>query len=399
MILWSGQSVSLVGTQVTQIAFPLLILALTRSPALAGFVAGINVLPYLLLSLPAGAFVDRWNRKRTMILCDSARAILLASIPLALATGHLSIAQIYLVSLIEGSLNVFFSLSQTACLPQVVPKHQLGAASAQNEAAWQISAMFGPFFGGLLYGVGRLVPFVADSVSYAVSVVALLFIKTEFQEQRTASTRALGTEIWEGISWLWNQPLVRAIAFLSASGWIMLSAVNLTVIVLARNQHVRPATIGLIVGAAGVGGIFGSLLAARIQSFLRFGQIIIGSAWLWACIWPFYAVAPNALSLAAVTAALYFVWPIYNSTQMSYRLSLIPDHLQGRVNSAFRLVSFTGRPIGLALSGTLLQVASPRTTVLLLGIAPIAMALAATFNKHVRAAPPLIARASNHVPV
>src|SRR5262252_8078438 len=104
LLLWSGQAVSSVGSSASQLAFPLLILALTQSPAQAGFAGALRALAYLLLGLPAGALIDRWDRKRTMILCDIGRALALGSIPLALALHHLTMAQLYLVSLIEGTL-------------------------------------------------------------------------------------------------------------------------------------------------------------------------------------------------------------------------------------------------------------------------------------------------------
>ena len=117
MLLWSGQVVSSVGTQVSQLAFPLLILALTGSAAQAGFAGALRALPYLFFSLPAGALIDRWDRKLTMIICDSGRAISLASIPIAYAFGDLTIIQLYLVSAIEGTLFVFFNIAEAACLP------------------------------------------------------------------------------------------------------------------------------------------------------------------------------------------------------------------------------------------------------------------------------------------
>ena len=390
VLLWSGQAVSEFGTQVSQIAFPLLILGITGSPAQAGIAAGLRILPYLILSLAAGALVDRWDRKRTMILCDSARAVALGSIPLALWSGHLSVAQLYIVSLLEGTFNVFFGLALTACLPRVVTRQQIAAATAQNEAIFQIAKLLGPLLGGVLYGLGRLVPFLIDAVSYAGSVVSLFFITTEFQERRTIAARRLWAEIAEGLIWLWNEPLVRAMGFLSSVAWIMLAAVNLVVIVLARQQHAGPATIGLILAVGGVGGIIGSLLASPIQRRFSFGQIVIGSAWLWAILWPIYAVAPNPAALGVTTAALNLVWPLYNVTQFSYRRVLIPDQLQGRVNSVFRLISFSGMPVGLILSGALLQSIGPRSTVLVLALAPLAMAVGGTMNQHIRNARPLV---------
>ena len=139
--------VSNVGTQVSQLAFPLLILALTGSAAQAGFAGALRALPYVIFSLPAGALIDRWDRKRTMILCDTGRAISLASIPVAYALGDLTMVQLYLVSAIEGTLYVFFNIAEAACLPRVVPKEQLPAATAQNMATDGITTLIGPPLG------------------------------------------------------------------------------------------------------------------------------------------------------------------------------------------------------------------------------------------------------------
>src|SRR5690242_11014917 len=154
VLLWSGQLVSVVGTQVSQLAYPLLMLALTKSPAQAGFISASRTLPYLLLGLPAGALVDRWNRKRLMIACDAGRALALGSIPLALALGRLTMAQLYLVALVEGTLFVFFGLAESAALPRTVAKTQLPAATAQNEVTNSMLTLVGPSLGGALYGVG-----------------------------------------------------------------------------------------------------------------------------------------------------------------------------------------------------------------------------------------------------
>src|SRR5205823_1334167 len=182
MLLWSGQMVSNVGTQVSTLAFPLLILALTGSPAQAGFAGALRALPYVIFSLPAGALIDRWDRKRIMILCDSGRALSMASIPVALVLGHLTILQLYLVSLVEGTLFVFFNIAEAACLPRVVPKEQLPAATAQNMATDGITTLLGPSLGGALYTAGKFLPFVADAISYTISVISLLFIKVKFQK-------------------------------------------------------------------------------------------------------------------------------------------------------------------------------------------------------------------------
>src|SRR2546423_7819869 len=179
MLLWSGQLVSNVGTQVSTLAFPLLILALTNSPAQAGFAGALRALPYVIFSLPAGALIDRWDRKRVMILCDAGRAIAMGSIPVAVVLNSLTIWQIYAVAFIEGTMFVFFNIAEVAALPRVVPKSQIPDATAQNQAAFGVSGIAGPSIGTFLYqALGAMAPVLADADSYAVSVDFLSLIQT-----------------------------------------------------------------------------------------------------------------------------------------------------------------------------------------------------------------------------
>jgi MFS family permease len=387
LLLWSGQAVSSIGTQVSQLAFPLLILALTGSPAQAGFIGGLRILPYVLLSLPVGALIDRWNRKRVMILCDAGRALSLASIPVAVAIRHLSVAQLYVVALAEGTLYVFFNLAEVASLPRVVPQEQLPAATAQNEAMIGTSFLLGPALGGALYSLGRLFPFLADAVSYVASVVSLGFIRAEFQAERTLTRRKLWVEVSEGLAWLWRNPLIRYMAFLTG-GWNFVGQ-ELLIIVLARQQGASSLTIGIIVGIGGIGGILGALVGPLIQRRVRFGPAIIAMLWLSTLLMPLYAVAPNPLWLGAISAVSVTAGAVYNVVQFSYRLALIPDALQGRVNSVFRLLAFGFQPLGLALTGALLQTIHAGPTVLLLSAWMLTLAVATAVNPHVRHARPL----------
>lgn len=389
MLLWSGQVVSNVGTQVSQLAFPLLILALTGSAAQAGFAGALRALPYLFFSLPAGALIDRWDRKRTMIVCDAGRAISLASIPIAYALGDLTIVQLYLVSAIEGTLYVFFNIAEAACLPRVVPKEQLPAATAQNMATDGIMILIGPPLGGALYAAGKFLPFVADAFSYIVSVVSLLFIKAKFQKERTVAPRKLWIEIHEGLAWLWHHPLIRFIAILTGGWNLVTSGFILIIIVLAQQQHASSFTIGLIFAIGGIGAVLGSIVATSIQKRFSFSQVIIGTTWIAALILPLYTIAPNPLVLGALAAIDFIVGPIYNVVQFSYRSAIIPDELQGRVNSVFRLIAFGGQPLGLALTGLLIQDIGVIKTVYICAFCMAALALAATLNRHVRNAQPL----------
>ncbi|MFL5707171.1 MAG: MFS transporter [Ktedonobacteraceae bacterium] len=386
LLLWGGQVVSSIGTQVSDLAYPLLVLVLTNSPAQAGFVGAVGMLPYLIFSLPAGALVDRWNRKRVMLVCDTGRAICLGSIPLTYVIGHLTLVQLYLVSLIEGTLFVFFNLAEVACLPRVVRKEHLPAVAAQTEFTNSLSSLLGQSLGGILFSLGRLLPFLTDAISYLVSVISLCFVNVPLQEKRAAPQRALRVEIWEGLHWLWRQPLLCFIALLGSAVHIFGGGMILIVIVQARQQHASPLIIGLILAVGGVGTMLGAFLGGLLQKRYSFARLTILTQWLSALFFPLYIFAPNEVWLAVVIAIISAVMTIYGVIQFSYRLTLIPDELQGRVNSVFRLVVFAGDPIGLALTGALLQAIGVAPTVWLYTVLLVLLALVTVLNRSLRSA-------------
>ena len=241
MLLWTGQVVSVLGGGISGIAFALLVLAITNGDyAAAGFAGALGGLPYLIFSLPIGALIDRWNRKKVMILCDTGRALSAISIPVALYFNVLTVWQLFANAFIEGTLFVFFNIAEAASLSRVVIKEQLPQATAQNEAGFIATGLVGPPLGGVLFRISHLVPFIFDAVSYIASVVSLLFIKTEFQEKRTSTDRNLRREIGEGLNWLWGNKLIRFMAFLTGGSNFTSSALFLIIIVLSQNLLGHP---------------------------------------------------------------------------------------------------------------------------------------------------------------
>jgi predicted MFS family arabinose efflux permease len=390
MLLWSGQVVSTLGSTATSIVFPLLVLALTNSPAAAGVASALRTAPYLIFSLPVGALIDRWDRKRLMINCDVGRAIVVLTVPVALWLDALTIWQLYLVAFIEGSLFVFFNIAEVAALPRVVPAAQLPQAAAQNEAAFGTVHIVGPSIGTFLYQtLGKGTPFIADAISYVMSVVSLFLIRTEFRLAKAVSQGPLQAEIVEGLRWLGQKPLIRYMAFLTGGVNLVNAAVPLIVIVLAKQMGAGDFEIGLIFSIGGIGGILGSLVGGQIQKRFSFGQVIIAVIWVEALLFPLYALVPQFFLLGALYALIYTTAPIYNVVQFSYRLSLIPDALQGRVNSTFRLLAFGFMPLGAAISGVLLEQFGAIPTVLAFALWYLVFAILTTLNRHVRNARPL----------
>ncbi|HYP20023.1 MAG TPA: MFS transporter [Chloroflexia bacterium] len=359
MLLWSGQVVSSLGSTVSAIVMPLFILVLTGSPWLAGIAGALNTLPYLVFSLPVGALIDRWDRKLVMVLCDAGRAINMFSVPVAMLFDALTVWQLYAVTLVEGTLFVFFNIAEVAALPRVVRKDQLGDATSQNMATHAAANLVGPAIGGYLFQVvGRGVPFLLDGISYMLSALSLLAIKTRFQGEKAAverGTRRIGAEIKEGLAWAWNEPLVRFTSFLSGGMNVVFSGGFLIIIVLAQNLGAGEAAIGTIFSIGSVGGIVGAALGGRINRRFTLRQIVLATVWINVVCFPLYALAPSVLALGLIAAVVFISVPVYSVAALSYRLALIPDALQGRVNSAVRLVAFGFQPVGSALAGFLLE--------------------------------------------
>jgi predicted MFS family arabinose efflux permease len=221
------------------------------------------------------------------------------------------------------------------------------------------------------------------------SVVSLSLIRTNFQGERAAPRRKLRVEIAEGLVWLWRQPLIRFMAFITGGLNLTGAGFGLIIIVLAQQQHATAPVIGLIFTIGSIGIIIGSLIGAPIQKRYRFGPVVIATMWLQTLVFPLFAIAPNALLLGLVSAAFFVVFPVFNVTVLSYRLALIPDALQGRVNSVVRMIAFGTIPIGQALTGVSLQYLGGVGTVLLCFAGTLILAVLTTLSGEVRHARPI----------
>ncbi|MFE4830659.1 MFS transporter [Streptomyces sp. NPDC056672] len=385
MLLWSGSAVSIVGSTASTVAYPLLVLALTGSASDAGIAGFFALLPTLLFQLPAGALVDRWNRKRLMIWCDVLRCVGAASIVAALALGELRLAHILLVGFAEGTLSVFYGLAAHAAVPNVVGPGQLRQALSRNEARGRAATMLGTPLGGILFGVGRSVPFLLDAVSYLAALVTLLFVRKDFEAERTTRrTGGMASQVWEGLVWLKDQPFVRATTLLVAGSNFLFRALFLIVIVMATAAGASSAGIGVMVGAAGAGGVLGSLTATWFGRRFSLAALVIGANWVWAVLMGVIVYADDLVVLTAAYAAMWFVGPVWNVAVGSYQLAITPDRLRGRVLAATSMLSAGALPIGALVGGLLLDAVGPRRAAAALAVWMVLLACAATFSRSVR---------------
>src|SRR5712692_5075395 len=276
LLLWLGQAASSLGTRFTEFAFPLLMVGLTHSIAAAGLAYSLGQLPYVLLSLPAGALVDRWPRKRVMLLCTFCLMVCVASIPLALllTSGPLRLLLLYAIAFGLGAMSLFYELAELAALAWVVPKSQLTTAVAQNELIVGSCALVGPALGSWLISLSRLLPFVTDALSSLILLSSLLSIRSPMQDERRTQRHHLLQEVREGLTWLREHEVVRSILLISSYVNLTITASVLLVLDIVQQQHIPSVLYGLIVAGGGVGNLLGTALCPPMLRRIRFGKAL-----------------------------------------------------------------------------------------------------------------------------
>lgn len=391
ILLWGGQTVSTLGSSISNVAFGLLVLQITHSPPQVAFVASMRAVPFLVLTLPAGALMDLWDRKRVMLLADLGRAICLASIALAVAIGHLTLTQLYIVALAEGAFATLYSIAALAGVSRVVPKAQLGQATSATYVGSNTVSLVGAPLGTILFTLAGALPFVADAISYIGSVLSLAWIRGDFQGTHKQSGRhllhELAVQLATGFVWLWRQPVLR---FQTLAGCVLSLALYPTtalVIALSGRLHIAQESIGIVFTFGAIGGLVGGLVGSWFQRKLPFGFLMSAMFALLAVLFAGYSVAPNLIWLGAILAALSLVESIGSIANLTYRLAHTPDEYQGRINSIHRFVGFgVGRPLGAALLGVLLTWIGLNASILAFSVVLALFALVTTIYKPVRTA-------------
>lgn len=386
-LLWGSQVASTVGTRVTSIAYPLLVLLLTGSPALAGVVAFAQTLPFLLLYLPGGAWVDRWDRRRTMVLCELGRSVALASVALTAVIGGVhavSVAQLAVVAFVEGSLFVLFDLAEGAALPHLVPAGQLPTAVAWNQARTQGADLAGQPLGGLLFTVSPALPFAVDAITYLLSGGAVAAIRSRLQAEREPTTARLRAQIAEGLRFVFGSPFLREVVVVVALMNLVFNGMFLVIIVRAQDLGAEPGGVGLLLATFGIGGVLGSLAAPAVHRRLSGRTILVGVAWLWAGTQSAMALAPDLLWLGGLLVLSALLGPVFNVVVGAYTYEVTPDGLLARVRSTGRLVAWGTIPVGSLLGGVLADTIGARTALLVFGLAMVPVAVMSTLAPGLR---------------
>ena len=359
LLLWSGQTVSEMGSAITQLALPLTaVVVLGASTLQVGLLTSAGTAAFALIALPAGAIVDRRAKRRLMIWCDAARMLIIGSVPLAAAFHVLSLGQLYVVAILAGVCTVFFDVSYQSYLPVLITREDLVDGNGKLGATQSFAQVTGPALGGGLVGlVGAAGAMAADAISYAVSVASLLAIRAREEPPQLDRHRTLRAEISEGLSFVLRHPILRKIVACTGTANLFGGmAVAVEIIFLVRILHVRPAAVGLLIAVASLGGVAGGVFAGRLSRLIGSARIIWFSVLVLGLPQLLVPLAePGGLVVLFPVwfAAFSFSAVVYNVAQVSYRQAICPPRLLGRMNAAVRWVVWGTLPLGGLLGGAL----------------------------------------------
>jgi MFS family permease len=359
-LLLIGQATSQFGTQVSAVAIPLLaVYTLHASPFEVGLVSASSTLAFALVGLPAGAWLDQWRRRPVLIASDVARAVLLASIPLAVLLGAASVAHLVCVSLLAGFARVFFDVGYQSYLPSLIGKDRVLAGNSRMEFLRASGQVAGPGIGGLLVSlIGAAAVLLVDAVTFAVSAATLLAIRSREPAARGhLPLPPLWTQIREGVAFVLGNRVLRAFAVSSGLGnfgFAVASAV--TVVFMSRTLGLPAAAIGLVVAAGSVTVMAGAAATPRLSRLVGSARII----WLsLAATTPVTVLGVFAQPgwlvtlVVAGAAAGELGQIIYAITSVSVRQRLCPDRMLGRVNATMRVMVMALFPLGALIGGGL----------------------------------------------
>ncbi|MGW2859518.1 MFS transporter [Streptomyces sp. NPDC001205] len=356
-LLLAGAAAGQVGAQVTLVALPLVAVLELKAPAFqVGLLTAAETAAFLLIGLPAGAWVDRMRKLSLMIRADAVRSLAMASVPLGAAAGVLTMAQLYVVALVTGVATVFFDVAHQSYLPQLLPQEQLVSGNGALETVRSSAQVAGPGLGGgLVQLVGAHLAIVADAIGYALSAVFLLAIRRPENKPEPVPGASLRKEVAEGLRFVLGHPLLRVIAGTTGLGNFFTAMLMATqTIFLVRVLDLPPAAVGVMLSASAVGGLAGALCAGRLAG--RFGQARV--IWLsalatgpFALLWPLSGKGAAAALFAVASGVVFFGAVVYNVAQVSFRQTLCPERLLGRMNATLRFLMWGTLPLGALVGG------------------------------------------------
>ncbi|MEV5800763.1 MFS transporter [Streptomyces collinus] len=354
--LWLSHSVSLVGTQVSVLAFPLMaLLLLDASATEVSMLSAVEFLPSLLLGLPAGAWVERLPRRPVLIASDVVRAVAMASVPLAYALDLLNLPLLFVVAFVIGLGTIFFDVAQLSYLPSLVDEDELTDGNAKLEGARSVAQLAGPTAGGFLVQLFTApVAIALDVFSYVASAVFLLRVRGRGVPPEPIERLSLRGEIAEGVRFVFSHPLVRPLALCAFAADLAFAAVlALQVPYAADTLHLHSGFIGIALAVGSAGGLVGAAVSGWVSERFGPGRTVLVSIVVFSAGAAIVPLAGGAIGFAAGLFVVYLGVVVFNVLQMTICQSVTPERLLGRMNATLRFISWGSVPLGAAVGGLL----------------------------------------------
>lgn len=387
-LLWVGSSFSFLAKEITDLVYPLLILALTGSPAWAGTFAAVQTFTTMALGLPAGELTDRYNRRRILLGVEAARASVTGTVAVAVMLDALTLPHILVAGVLVGAAQPLGGSARMLLVRSLVPPRQLTAALTQEEVRSYGSSLAGPPLGGLLYGIASAVPVVGAAVAYATSFVCAWFVRPPVEPLRSRATEGGPVRrMFAGLTTIWQADALRRTLLLTTAMNVISAPLLLIVIVRLVQEGAPPGVIGLTSAGLAVGGLAGAALVGPLHRRLRPGTLMLAQgaslavvvalmALPWGPWWLFGLLLASVLGVPTMRVLVDVV--IFRQT---------PAERRGRTISAAMTVYGLGASAGLFVGGQLLEHMSARSTALVLSAATAIVVLAAASNGPLRRTP------------
>jgi MFS family permease len=361
LTMWSGQTLSQFGEQISMLAIPVLaVVLLDATEFQVGVLEAATVAAFLVVGLPAGAWIDRMRKRHVMIWADLVRALALATIPILWELGMLQIWHLFVVALVIGVATTFFDVSYQSIIPSLVRNDQIAEANGKLESTSQVAHLAGPAIAGWLIGIFTApVAMTVTAVTYLSSFAALLLTKDHEQRRAPEDHAPLRTEIAEGLRWVFgNRFLRRIVGTTSTSNLFNTISTTMLPLFLLRDLGFTPATMGIILSLGAIGGLLGAISTPRIVKAIGEARAIPASALAFSIVALFLPVAATIPSFAFPLLVVQgfvmsFTVLVYNITQVTFRQRITPPRLLGRMNASIRFVVWGVMPLAALASGAL----------------------------------------------
>lgn len=378
---WSGQTISNFGSSISQFALPLLVFKLTGSALNLAIAGALAFVPYLLFGLIVGAWVDRLDRKRLMVVTDVLRAAVIASVALAYIFGVLSVGWIYAAGFLSSTLSIFFNSAEFAAIPTLVETDDLVTANGRIQASFSAATVAGPFVAGLaiaLMPISGL--FFADAATFLVSAFSILLIRRSFNSVGgRPPSRHIVADVMEGLRYVFGHPVLRNISLMMAVVNFVASGAYAEVVLFAKVRlSANDTEVGWVFSAGGIGVVILGLCAGPLRKRLPFSRVALGALILGGVALIAMSQLRSYWPAIVLWGAFAGLGALFNINTSSLRQAIVPNHLLGRVISVAGVLAWSAIPLGTLTSGFLIH-ATGRVATIYLGMGILCVLIPAAF--------------------